>query len=159
ATRVSAAHSRRGTTLFRPGIEVLEGRTLMSFTASIDVKAVAENEETGQNNTQDTQSNPGNATATWNDVNGTVTATSSGSFGITQSIFTGNGSINADEHVSGRPFLGAFGNVAIVGSLIASAPETAEIGIDLEFDHNPDTSARGGVDIDWNNRPLIDVAN
>jgi hypothetical protein len=146
-----ATRKRRGSRHFRPYLELLEGRTLPSITASIDAQAYGYNVFTGQRNFDESTSNPASAMATWQDSSGTVSAQSSGSFQLTTSSLNSSLNIATDEHVSGTPWLAAVGVVSISGSLILSTPSTVILGATPQFTVSQTTGrATGAIGIYFN---------
>jgi hypothetical protein len=130
---------RRRSISYRPSLEILEGRTLPTITASLDILAYGVNLATGDRNTDESTANPGSASASYQIDTANVSAQSSGSFEITPSSLSGNATINTNEAGSAPPFLAATGVVSFSGSITLSAPSTVTLGADLQCSLSPST--------------------
>lgn len=133
--------------------ESLERRVFLSISAAIDVQATAENAVTGDQHVDESTSNPGSATATYQDSSGTVSAQSNGSFAVTPTQLTVNGSIEADEQ--GQGSLTSIGEVSFSGTVSEAVPSLVTVDIRPTFQNSAGFST-GAFGAAFNGQTLLD---
>lgn len=151
----NARRSRQALHL-RPAVQELEDRTLLSITAVLDVVSVGENQAVPIIHTDESTSNPGTTSETYQEGESKVSANATGSFTIVGNTLSETATTEADEQgPAPPPYLAGVGSVVVSGSITVTTPSTVLFSFTPHFEN----FSTGALYIGFNGSNVFDKIN